>query len=137
MTPRGSRLACSLLSIDGCTGTFSAQPGTLPLTLSVIEPVQWDRPPGRPVLQASFTLIGEMGMTGTMVVLNQYQWRDLVTTQLDEPFLAAVLWGRNPLKVVEDAGLVARMHLHKPAVKAASGEPADDHSPREMALTPR
>lgn len=28
-------------------------------------------------MQGTFSLIGEMGMTGTLIMVNQYQWRDL------------------------------------------------------------
>lgn len=106
MNPRGSRLACSLHSIDGCVGTYSAYPGDAPRTVKHVDPVQWDKPAGKDVLQASFSLIGDMGMTGTMLVLNRYQWLALVETRLDEPFYAAIVWGTNPLKVVEDAEML-------------------------------
>lgn len=110
MHPRAQRLACSLRSIDGCTGTYSVLPGSEPRSIEAVEPVVWDRPAEREVQQAMFTLIGEMGMTGTLLLLNQYQWRALNATGLQEPFYAALLWGGNALKVVEDAALLAARH---------------------------
>jgi len=108
MTPRGSRLACSLHSIDGAVATYSVWPGEEMRSLKKVEPPQWDKPPQREVQQALFTLIGDMGMTGTMVVLNQSQWRVLEEARLVEPFYAAILWGGNALKVVDDATLLAK-----------------------------
>ena len=103
MKPRGSRLTCSLYSIDGCVGSYSAYPGEAPRSLQSVEPVQWDKPTEREVQRAMFSLIGEMGMTGSVLVLNQYQWRALVDAKLTEPFYAAILWSGDAMKVVEDA----------------------------------
>lgn len=108
MNPRGNRLVCSLRSIDGCVGSYSAYPGEAPRTIKSVEPVQWDRQPEKEVLQATFSLIGDMGMTGTLVMLNQYQWRAVKAAKLEEPFYAAVLWSGNPMKVVEDAAMMAK-----------------------------
>ena len=108
MTPRGNRLACSFKSIDGCVGSYSVFPGEAPRSISSVEPVKWDRETTKEVLQAAFSIIGEMGMTGTMVVLNQYQWRAVISAKLEQPFYAAMLWGGNPLKVVEDAAMIAK-----------------------------
>ncbi len=108
MNPRGNRLACSLRSIDGCSGSYSAYPGEAPRTLRSVEPVKWDKEPQKEVQQATFSLIGDMGMTGTLLLLNQYQWRALKEARLEEPFYAAVLWSGNPMKVVEDAAMMAK-----------------------------
>ena len=108
MNPRGNRLACSLRTIDGSVGSFSAYPGEAPRTLKSVEPVQWDKEPQKEVAQATFSLIGDMGMTGTLILLNQYQWRALKEARLEEPFYAAVLWSGNPMKVVEDAAMMAK-----------------------------
>jgi hypothetical protein len=110
MQARAQRLACSLRSIDGCLGSYSVLPGEAPRSLARIEAVSWDRPPAKEVLQATFTLIGDMGMTGTIVMLNQYQWRSLISTKLVEPFYASLLWGGSPMKVVEDAAFLASKH---------------------------
>lgn len=108
MTPRGNRLACSFKTLDGCIGSCSAYPGEAPRSIASVEPVKWDHQPIREVLQASFSIIGDMGMTGSMLVLNQYQWRAVTAVKLEEPFYAALLWGGSPLKVVEDATLMAK-----------------------------
>lgn len=108
MKPRGQRLACSLRTVDGCIGSFSAYPGEAPRSVSKVDPVQWDKPPQKEVLEGHFTVIGEMGMTGHIILLNQYQWRALAQAKLEEPFYGAILWGGNPLKVVEDATLLAK-----------------------------
>ena len=107
MKPRGSRLACSLRSIDACIGSFDVYPGEAPKSIARVDPVKWDKPPGKEVLQAAFSVIGEMGMTGTVLLLNQYQWRALAATKLEEPFYAMILWGGSPMKVVEDATAMA------------------------------
>lgn len=106
--PRGSRLACSLRSADGCTASYSAHPGETPRSIKQVDPVNWDKPPQQEVDQAMFSLIGEMGMTGTMIVLNQAQWRALKDAKLEEPFYAAMLWSGNAMKVVEDAAMLVK-----------------------------
>jgi hypothetical protein len=108
MKPRGQRLACSLRSLDGCVGAYDAFPGDAPKSISRIDPVQWDRQPEKEVLEAAFSMIGEMGMTGRIIRLNQYQWRALTQVGLEEPFYASILWGGNPLKVVDDATMMAK-----------------------------
>jgi hypothetical protein len=47
-------------------------------------------------------------MTGHIVRVNQVQWRALTKVKLEEPFYAAILWGGNPLKVLEDAVMLAK-----------------------------
>ena len=108
MKPRGQRLACSLRTLDGCVGAYDAFPGEAPRSVAKIDPVNWDRPPEKEVVEAAFSIIGEMGMTGHIIRLNQYQWRALAKTKLEEPFYASILWGGNPLKVVEDAMTMAK-----------------------------
>jgi hypothetical protein len=108
MKPRGERLVCSLRSIDGCVGAYSVFPGEAPKSISKIEPVVWDKEPGKEVMQGAFSVIGEMGMTGSILLLNTYQWRALKQANLENYFYAAVLWGGNALKVVEDAQLMAK-----------------------------
>ena len=108
MKPRGERLVCSLRTIDGCVGAYSVFPGEAPRSISRIEPVVWDREPTKEVMQGSFSVIGEMGMTGSILLVNTYQWRALKQAKLENFFYAAVLWGGNPLKVVEDAELMAK-----------------------------
>ena len=108
MQPRGTRLACSLRSADGCNGSYDVIPGDAPRSIKLVEPARWDKTPGKEVMQGTFSLIGEMGMTGTLIMVNQYQWRDLKLSGLEQPFYAAILWGGNPMKVVEDAAMLAK-----------------------------
>ncbi len=108
MKPRGGRLACSLRTADGCSGAYSVYPGEAPRSIDKVEPVTWDRPPQKEVNQGAFTVIGEMGMTGTILLLNADQWRALTAAKLEQHFYVAVLWGGNPMKVVGDAQLIAK-----------------------------
>jgi len=104
MPPRGNRLACSLHTVDGAQGSFDVFPGDQPNSVSKVEPVKWNRPVDKPVIaNGAFSVIGEMGMTGQVVVVNQVQWQALVEAKLLNFFYAAILWGKSPFKVVEDA----------------------------------
>ena len=104
MPPRGNRLACSLHTVDGAQGSFDVFPGEQPDSVVKVEPVKWNKPTHAPVvLNGAFSVIGEMGMTGQVVVVNQEQWRALVEAKLENFFFAAMLWGKNPFKVLEDA----------------------------------
>ncbi|MGH8746397.1 MAG: hypothetical protein ACREUK_07895, partial [Burkholderiales bacterium] len=98
MPPRGSRLACSLRSQDGCHGSFDVHPGEQPGSISQVGPVKWDKQPQKPVLEGHFTVIGDLGMTGQVVMINQYQWQALNAAKLEIFFYGAILWGRSPFK---------------------------------------
>lgn len=106
--PRGSRVACSLRSTDGANGVFSVYPGEAAKTVGRVEDVQWDRAPAGEIVQAAFTIIGEMGMTGQIILLNAEKWTALAKTNLVNHFYAALLWGGSPLKVADDAVVMAR-----------------------------
>ena len=108
MPPRGQRMACSLRTVDGCVGAFDVFPGEAPKSIAKVGPVQWDREPKQEVQEAAFSVIGDMGMTGHIVRVNQLQWRALTKVKLEEPFYAAILWGGNPLKVLDDAVMLAK-----------------------------
>jgi hypothetical protein len=108
MKPRGTRLACSLRTSDGSNGVFSVYPGETPKSISGTEPIKWDKEPAGQVVQGMFTVIGEMGMTGQIILLDEEKWRALTKTNLTQHFYAAILWGGSPLKVAEDALLMAR-----------------------------
>jgi len=108
MPPRGQRLACSLKTADGCVGAFDVFPGEAPKSIAKVSPVNWDREPAKEVMEAAFSIIGDMGMTGHMVRVNQLQWRALTKVKLEEPFYASILWGGNPLKVLEDAVMLVK-----------------------------
>ncbi len=103
MPPRGIRLACSIRSIDGCLGSYDVYPGEEANSIARVEPVKWDRAPQKDIQQGTFTLIGDMGMTGQLILVNSYQWRALADARLENYFYAAILWGRSPFKVIEDA----------------------------------
>ena len=108
MKPRGERLACSLKSLDGCMGAYSVYPGEAPKSIAKIEEIVWNNPPQKDVSEGAFSVIGEMGMTGRVLVLNTYQWRALAQAKLEPHFYAAILWGLNPMKVIEDAQFMAK-----------------------------
>jgi hypothetical protein len=108
MPPRGSRLACSLTSSDGCHGAYDVHPGEKPGSVSKVEPVRWDKPPQGPVQQGAFSVIGEMGMTGQVVLVKQEQWQALNDAKLVEFFYGAILWGKSPFKVIEDAQMMLK-----------------------------
>jgi hypothetical protein len=108
MPPRGSRLACSLRSVDGCQGSFDVLPGEQPGSVSRVDPVKWDKTPEKEVQEGHFTVIGDLGMTGQVILVNQYQWRALTEAKLENFFYGAILWGRSPFKVIEDAQLMLK-----------------------------
>ena len=108
MKPSGQRLACSLRTLDGCVGAYDVYPGEAPKSIARVDPVNWDRQPEKEVLEAAFSMVGDMGMTGRIFRLNQYQWRALTKVKFEEPFYASILWGGTPFKVVEDATMLAR-----------------------------
>ncbi len=108
MKPRGERLACSLRSLDGSVGAYSVYPGDAPKSVAKIEDVVWSTPPQKDVFECAFSVIGEMGMTGRILILNTYQWRALSQAKLESHFYGAILWGGNPMKVVEDAQMMAK-----------------------------
>jgi hypothetical protein len=108
MKPRGERLACSLKSLDGCLGAFSVFPGEAPKSVAKIEDVVWNKTPEKEVSEGAFSVIGDMGMTGRVLVINTYQWRALTQTKMEPHFYAAILWGLNPMKVIEDAQMMSK-----------------------------
>jgi hypothetical protein len=108
MPPRGNRLAVTVKSIDGVQGSFDVYPGEQPMSVSKVEPINWTRPTDKPVLEAHFTVIGDLGMTGQIIMLNQYQWRALADAKLENFFYGAILWGKSPFKVIEDAQMMLK-----------------------------
>ena len=108
MPPRGNRLACTLRSVDGAQGTFDAYAGEQAGTVSRVDPVKWNKPTDKPVLEGAFTVIGDLGMTGQVILVNQYQWRALVDARLENFFYGAILWGKSPFKVIEDAQTILK-----------------------------
>jgi hypothetical protein len=108
MPPRGNRLACSVKSSDGAIGTYDVIPGEQPNSIAQIGQVRWDRPTDKPVAEGAFTIIGDLGMTGQVILVNQEQWRALVETRLESFFYAAMLWGKSPFKVIQDAQMMQK-----------------------------
>ena len=108
MPPRGNRLACTLKTVDGAQGSFDVTPGEQPDSVASIEPVKWNKASDKPVLEGAFTVIGDMGMTGQVILVNQYQWRALAEAKLEKFFYGAILWGKSPFKVIEDAQRMAK-----------------------------
>jgi hypothetical protein len=108
MPPRGSRLACSLRTEDPCHGSFDVTPGEQPGSVAAVGPVKWDKPPQKPVVEGAFSVIGELGMTGQVILVNQAQWQALTETKLESFFYGALLWGKSPFKVIEDAQVMLK-----------------------------
>ena len=108
MPPRGSRLVCAMRTQDGAQGSFDAYPGEQPGSVSKVDPVKWNKQPEKPVLECHFTIIGDLGMTGQVIMLNQYQWKALVDAKLENFFYGAILWGKSPFKVIEDAQMMLK-----------------------------
>lgn len=108
MQPRGQRLACMVKSMDGCQGTFDVHPGEAPKSISKIDPITWDKEPQKPIQEAMFTIIGDMGMTGQLIRVNSYQWQALTAAKLENFFYISILWSGNPFKVLEDAQMMIK-----------------------------
>ncbi len=108
MRPRGSRLACSLRTQDSCHGAYDTYPGEQPGSVARVDPVRWDKAPQKPVLEGAFTVIGDLGMTGQVILVNQYQWKALTDAKLETFFYGAILWGKSPFKVIEDAQIMLK-----------------------------
>ncbi|MEO7402389.1 MAG: hypothetical protein ABIU95_01815, partial [Burkholderiales bacterium] len=60
-----------------------------------------------PVRKGSFSAFGERGWTGQTIALNSRQWKALVTTRQLEPFLAAMIWDGNPMRIAKHAVALA------------------------------
>ena len=103
MPPRGNRLACTLKTADGAHGSFDVFPGEQPDSVARVDPVKWNKETSGAVVGGAFSVIGEMGMTGQVILVKQDQWRALVDAKLEKFFYGAILWGKSPFKVIEDA----------------------------------
>jgi hypothetical protein len=87
---------------------YSVFPGGEAKSIGNVEPVKWDKDPAGPIVQGVFTIIGEMGMTGQVILLDQAKWEALQKTKLLNHFYAALLWGGTPLKVADDALVMSK-----------------------------
>ena len=108
MQPRGQRLACMVKSMDGCQGTYDVHPGEAPKSIAKIDAISWDKEPQKPIQEAMFTIIGDMGMTGQLIRVNSYQWQALTEAKLENFFYISILWSGNPFKVLEDAQMMVK-----------------------------
>ena len=108
MPPRGSRLICTLKTVDGCQGSFDVTPGEQPGSVATVSPDAWNKAPEKPVQEGAFTVIGDLGMTGQVILVNSYQWRALTEAKVEKFFYGAMLWGKSPFKVIEDAQLMLK-----------------------------
>ena len=108
MPPRGSRLICSVKSVDGAQGSYDVYPGEQPNSISKVDPIKWNKPTDKPIIEGAFTVMGDFGMTGQVILVNQYQWRALTDAKLETFFYGAILWGKSPFKVIEDAQMMLK-----------------------------
>jgi hypothetical protein len=93
---------------NGANGVYSVYPGGELKSIGNVEAVKWDKDPAGPVVQGVFTIIGEMGMTGQVILLDQAKWDALQKAKLVSHFFIALLWGGTPLKVVDDALVIVK-----------------------------
>ena len=89
-------------------GTFDVTVGEKEGSVSKVEPIRWNREPQKPVQEGAFTIIGELGMTGQVILVNSYQWKALVDAKLENFFFGAILWSKSPFKVIEDAQMMLK-----------------------------
>jgi hypothetical protein len=82
--------------------------GDDPGAIGRIEPVIWNQPGKRDVVEATFVPFSNLEMTGRIVTLDQQQWHALVHAKLESFFYLAMLWGKDPTKVVADAEILLR-----------------------------
>jgi hypothetical protein len=102
-TPTATRIECRVESTDGQTGVFAVTVGREPNSIKQIAPLQWSSRVHGPIAKGSFSAFGDNGWTGQMIALNSRQWRALVTTRQVERFLAAMLWGGQPMRITKRA----------------------------------
>ncbi len=89
-------------------GPFDVTVGEKEGSVSNVEPVRWNKEPQKPVQEGAFTIIGELGMTGQVILVNSYQWKALVDAKLENFFFGAILWSKSPFKVIEDAQMMLK-----------------------------
>jgi hypothetical protein len=103
MPPRGNRLVCTLRTADGAQAIYDVHAGEQPGSVGDVDAVKWNKASDKPVVSASFVIIGDLGLTGKAHQLDEQQWRALTLAKLEPFYYGAILWDRDPLKVVEDA----------------------------------
>jgi len=92
-----------LRTADGAQAIYDVHAGEQPNSVGNVEAVKWNKASDKPVVTASFVIIGDLGLTGKAHQLNGEQWRALTLAKLEPFYYGAILWDGNPLKVVEDA----------------------------------
>ena len=102
MPPRGTRLVCTLRTADGAQAIFDVHAGEQPNSTAKVDAVKWNKASDKPVVSASFVIIGDLGLTGKAHQLDEQQWRALTLAKLEPFFYSAMLWDGNPMKVIED-----------------------------------
>jgi len=103
MPPRGNRLVCTLRTTDGAQAIYDVHAGEQPNSIGKVDAVKWNKATDKPVVSASFVIIGGLGLTGKAHQLDEQQWRALTLAKLEPFYYGAILWDGNPAKVVEDA----------------------------------
>ncbi len=103
MPPRGNRLVCTLRTADGAQAIYDVHAAEQPGSVGDVDAVKWNKASDKPVVSASFVIIGDLGLTGKAHQLDEQQWRALTLAKLEPFYYGAILWDRDPLKVVEDA----------------------------------
>jgi len=103
MPPRGNRLVCTLRTTDGAQAIYDVHAGEQPNSIGKVDAVKWNKATDKPVVSASFVIIGGLGLTGKAHQLDEQQWRALTLAKLEPFYYAAILWDGNPAKVIEDA----------------------------------
>jgi len=102
MPPRGNRLVCTLRTTDGAQAIYDVHAGEQPNSIGKVDAVKWNKATDKPVVSASFVIIGGLGLTGKAHQLDEQQWRALTLAKLEPFYYGAILWDGNPAKVVED-----------------------------------
>jgi hypothetical protein len=103
MPPRGNRLVCTLRTTDGAQAIYDVHAGEQPNSIGKVDAVKWNKATDKPVVSASFVIIGGLGLTGKAHQLDEQQWRALTLAKLEPFYYGAILWDGNPAKVIEDA----------------------------------
>jgi len=94
---------CTLRTADGAQAIFDVHAGEAPNSVGKVDAVKWNKASDKPVVSASFVIIGDLGLTGKAHQLDEQQWRALTLAKLEPFFYGAMLWDGNPMKVIEDA----------------------------------
>ena len=96
------------LTIRSLAQSLGSKPMSVYHYVASKDEIKWDKTPTGQVVQGVFTIISEMGMTGQVVLLDQTKWDALQKSKLISHFFIAMLWGGTPLKIVDDAVMMAK-----------------------------